>query len=214
MANADNKTIEAAIASPLTTMSTSTSYYRQRAVKGGRISDAIVDLEAEALRATLLGHSPAVLCCDIKAAFPSLIFIYLISVLTAMGVPPPILHAISVLYTSCIGYVLFKGQSYGSIHSRRGVRQGGTASSVLFILAYDPFLRYLASQLGPSSSVFGFADDTAVVMWNVYKQLMIVRAAFTILARAAGLHIHGRKNQLLHLFDLSLIHISEPTRPY
>ena len=166
LANTDNKINECSIAQPLTDVATTTSYHRQRATKGGKISDAIIDLEADALVASLRAPYPGVLFCDIKAAFPSLVFKYILAVLTAMGIPDYLLHAITTLYTDCKGHVLHRGKAYGTITSKHGVRQGGPASSIIYILCFDPFLRYLQHQLNPDPRTIGstfFASEYALV---------------------------------------------------
>ena len=44
----------------------------------------------------------------------------------------------------------------------RGVKQGDPSAMQLFILAYDPIIRFIAASLGPEYSLFAYCDDVAV----------------------------------------------------
>ena len=60
---------------------------------------------------------------------------------------------------------------------------------VLFALALDPFLYYLARVLPNNSMVMAYADDMAVILPAV-QHFNILANAFELLGRAAGLHVN------------------------
>ncbi len=52
---------------------------------------------------------------------------------------------------------------YGSFRKTKGINQGCLASGILFAVAIDPVIRYLAAlTLSPSDVIRGYADDLAM----------------------------------------------------
>ena len=97
-----------------------------------------------------------VIALDQAAAFPSISRSYIWWVLKSMRVPIGIIRVLKSLYRNCIGYIKLGGKIYDTIQINSGVKQGDPSSMVLFILAYDPILRWISSRISPyESTLFG-----------------------------------------------------------
>ena len=130
----------------------------------GQTKQGEINLEAKALQFCLTHAAlSGIVALDQAAAFPILSRKYLFWVLKKMKVPKPIRRLIRFLYTGGRSGISINGRIYAYFISESGVKQGCPAAIILFVLAFGPVLRFIASRLRPmGDSLFGYCDDLAI----------------------------------------------------
>ncbi len=68
------------------------------------------------------------------------------------------------------------------------------------IMCTDSLTRYLASIISPLSMIRVFADDTAIVLHDLWKEGPIVAVAFEYIQVITALTLNGKKCILVPLF--------------
>ena len=88
------------MAQPLGELAENTVVRQQRGGISGRVmGDAILDIETHALLCTRMAATwPAIVCFDLKAAFPSIAWVFIFAVLSCLGVPERVVEYIRRLY--------------------------------------------------------------------------------------------------------------------
>jgi hypothetical protein len=188
---------------------------RQRGFMRGRLGlDNLLLLEAASMLATRSGSSSPVLCfLDIAAAFPSLLHDYMKKVLDHFLGNHPLNHMICTMYDSNTCDMVIRGSVTPGFKVLCGVRQGCPLSGSLFALAFHPILVSLSDALLKAAmhvghDIFGYADDLALVLYELWALLPALNSALACIASAAGLHINWKKVQLIPLWrdpDLELM---------
>jgi hypothetical protein len=180
---------------------------RQRGFMRGRLGlDNLLLLEAASMLACRSGASSPALCfLDIAAAFPSLLHDYMHQVLHKFLGNHPLRHMITSMYESNTCDLVFRGQVVPGFRVLCGVRQGCPLSGSLFALAFHPILVSLSDALFKAAmnvghDIFGYADDLALVLYDLWRLLPALDRALQVVAAAAGLHINWRKVQLIPLW--------------
>jgi endonuclease/exonuclease/phosphatase family metal-dependent hydrolase len=180
---------------------------RQRGFMRGRFGlDNVLLLEAASLLASRSGAaSPALCFLDIAAAFPSLLHDYMKTVLTKFLGDHPLNHMITAMYDSTSCDLVLRGQVTPGFRVLCGVRQGCPLSGSLFALAFHPILVCLSDALFKAAmhvghDIFGYADDLALVLYDLWLLLPALDHALAVVASAAGLHINWKKVQLIPLW--------------
>ena len=83
-------------------------------------------------------------------------------VLERMDLPPWFVGMVRVLYTKAATRIQFRGSEPVLVMLERGSRQGCPLSGILFVICFDPVLRYFKTQLvHPKADLTGFADNLA-----------------------------------------------------
>ena len=164
LSNTDSKHISSCICAPLDKVAQSIGNHQKGGISGRQMGEHILNLEAKLIQFVrtncLLG---GIIAMDQEAAFPSISRRYMLWVLRMMGIPKKIRNVLTSLYVNCSGRISLAGMLFGSIAIESGVKQGDPSSMVIFILAYDPILRWISSLLSPmSSEIFGMCDDLAI----------------------------------------------------
>jgi len=91
---------------------------------------------------------------------------------------------------------------FQEIHQDSGVKQGDPSSMALFILAYDPILRWISAQLSPyDAALFGMCDDLAIATTNVPESCKILENIFYLVQRFASLKLNAAKTQIVFARD-------------
>jgi hypothetical protein len=188
---------------------------RQRGFMRGRLGlDNLLLLEAASMLASRSGSSSPVLCfLDIAAAFPSLLHDYMKKVLDHFLGDHPLKHMICTMYDSNTCDMVIRGSVTPGFKVLCGVRQGCPLSGSLFALAFHPVLVSLSDALLKAAmhvghDIFGYADDLALVLYELWALLPALNSALARIASAAGLHINWKKVQLIPLWrdpDLELM---------
>jgi hypothetical protein len=188
---------------------------RQRGFMRGRLGlDNLLLLEAAAMLASRSGAAAPALCfLDIAAAFPSLLHDFLKAVLDKFLGQHPLNHMITTLYTDNTCDLVIRGSVLPGFRVLCGVRQGCPLSGSLFALAFHPIIVNLSDSLYRASmntghDIFGYADDIALVLYDLWKLLPALDHALAGVAAGAGLYINWQKVQLIPLWrhvDLELL---------
>ena len=106
--------------------------------------DHIFSMEAKVVEYIIcnLPHS-GIFACDIAAAFPSLSRRYLLWVLRSMKIPRRLYRIIKNLHKASFAFVCVRNRLFNQILIASGVKQGDPSAMQLFILAYDPIIRFI-----------------------------------------------------------------------
>ena len=104
--------------------------------------------------------------------------------------PEEIIEAIRSLYNNNHHYYKFNGKVTFAFTVLSGVRQGCPASAVIFLLVTDCLFRYVASTLGPRDEIRIYADDTALVVAELWKILPSLVHVFVRIGAASNLHLN------------------------
>ena len=178
-------------------------------VSGIKMVDHILDLEAKAIQFVLTNQLlSGIFALDQAAAFPSISRRYIHWVLKVMCVPRRIRRLFRALYTGGKNGVSFGGRVYYYFVAYSGVKQGDPSSMVIFVLCFDPILRWIDSLLSPlGDCLFGYCDDVGIACRDVTKSWPIIAKCFHIVSRIAGLHLNTDKTQCCVLFKESLCRI-------
>jgi mannosylglycoprotein endo-beta-mannosidase len=119
---------------------------------------------------------------DIRKAFDSISWEYMLGHLQRRGFPPRFRDWVAALFTSASSRVLLNGIASVPILHGRGLRQGDSLSPLLFVIAIDPLAQILekASHLDLLHKLRGrgtilrtslFADDAAVFVAPIKEDL-------------------------------------------
>ena len=163
LGNADAKLLTAAAVPPLNYCAEFGCHQDQNGmIKGRSMFNSILELEAGGLRCSALnGHDPALFLTDFWAAFPTLFHDWIFFVLSKMGIPKWLFDFLKFLYDNATADLLVFGvKTAWRIKFSRGVRQGGTESGVLFVLAIDPLVKWISMRAYDlHDTVKFYADD-------------------------------------------------------
>jgi len=205
IANADNRLISNVFREVLTRFADKTCRKEQRGFLSNRfLLENVVDVDFESRRMYLRGGHGGLVLVDLAAAFPSVSHDYLFNVLSRQGVPENIIQSVKMFYQGNQNFLSLDGQTSPAFTSKSGVRQGCPMSPVLFALALDPFLDYLAKALPNDSMVRAYADDMAVILPNL-KELPILAKSFDLLGKAAGLQVNIDKTICIPLYPSTVM---------
>ena len=168
-------------------------------VSGRFMGDHIIDLESKLVKYVVTRSKfGGIIAIDQRTAFPALSRDFLFWVFRNLGVPRRILKVIKSLYSRCFGTISIGGKLFSRIPFNSGVKQGDPSSMVLFVLAFDPILRFIAHGLTPfDTHVFGMCDDTALATENIidcWKKLIPI---FSMVTRFSCLSLNLKKTQIL-----------------
>ena len=205
--NTDNKCIAGVVNFSLAPVVASWAFRAQEGfIKGRQVINNIVEVDAwtraadsEALAAAhpKIGRHPALVLCDIMAAFPSLNHAFLFSFLRFCDLPLGLYEYFLSLYRNNVCMAIGNKGLVVLFVILSGILQGCPLSGTLFAMSLDSFLRMICSVL-PSSSTKAFADDLAIVIGQL-KELPKLARCFEILHKTATLALKPSKCILIVL---------------
>jgi hypothetical protein len=180
----------------------------QRGFLHGRsMLDNIIDIDWEAMTISLKHEHGALLLFDFKAAFPSLSQDYMMKVLRHLGAPEAVLHMIGALYHNGRCELALAGKLFPGFVLAMGIRQGCPLSPLLFAVTVDLLLRKLAKDF-PEAMVRAFADDTAMCVTNLWRDLTGVKEVFSEFGAISGLHLGLPKTLVVPLWPDDVVDIA------
>ena len=133
---------------------------------------------------------------DLSSAFPSVSQVYLIKLLSKLGLPDTALNLIKALYHNNLGA---EGNRSAGFRMSAGVRQGCPLSPLLYALCADLLLERIRTLL-PSALVRAYADDTAVLVQNLWTDVPILAEIFSDFAEISNLRLNFAKTVVVPLF--------------
>lgn len=152
----------------------------------------------------------AMLKVDIKKAFDSVNWSFLLSALRALRIPEIFVGWISECLTTPTFSVCLNGNSSGYFRSSKGLRQGDPLSPYLFLLAMEVFSSLLKSRyeqgyirFHPKTSCISlthlmFADDVMIFFDGSEASLHGINEALDDFASWSGLQMNRDKTHLFH----------------
>ena len=105
----------------------------------------VVDVEHDAMMASLSGPDPALILFDFAAAFPSIAHVLIHATFAHLGVTPAVRSLLVTLYDDSRCEIMFRGGRYPGFQLRSGIRQGCPLSPLIYVVVADALLRRLSS---------------------------------------------------------------------
>ena len=200
LANTDCKILSCMVACVLSIVcSSSIATLQSGGMKGQQMIDLIFTLEAKVIDFIVrnVPHS-GIFALDIASAFPSLSRRYLFWVLKNMNLPKRFRRLIGSLHARSKGTICFRNLLFHSLLISTGVKQGDPCAMLLFILAYDPLIRFISAALSLIDHlILPYCDDLAVAINDVVNGWIKLLKAFWIISNVASLTMNVDKTQFL-----------------
>ena len=145
---------------------------------------------------------------DLRKAFDSIRWDFILSTLRAIDIPENFVKLISECITSPTFSVSVNGSTGGYFKSSKGLRQGDPLSPYLFVLAMEVFSRLLASRFDtgyityhPRTEEVGlshlmFADDVMIFFDGGSASLHAITETLDDFAGWSGLQVNRDKSEL------------------
>jgi hypothetical protein len=175
------------------------SLSQQGFLPGRSMASNIVGVEASAQEVSLKRSRGGILLLDFKAAFPSISQSFLLKMLGHLHLPRQVQNVIKNLYEGHSCNLCFGGMQEPGFQIGAGIRQGCPLSPLLFALVVDIVLRRIKAKV-PNVKVFAFADDVALILEDVGRDLGILQGIFDDLEEVAGLVLNKKKCVLIPLW--------------
>ncbi|UYV82123.1 hypothetical protein LAZ67_21001007 [Cordylochernes scorpioides] len=135
----------------------------------------------------------AVISSDLQSAFDNVDREFLASQLRIIGLPPPFMEWLHLLYAEADATIKVNGNFTRPFKMRRGLRQGCACSAALFSIFTGPLLRHLERILG-RGNVLAYADDILLLIREDW-QFERVKTIFDEFRRASGVSVNFPKSK-------------------
>lgn len=145
---------------------------------------------------------------DLKKAFDSLNWSFIISILQALRLPPNFINLISQCITTTRFSVAVNGELGGYFRDTKGLRQGDPLSPYLFVLAMEVLAQMLNSSfntgligyhpaaLNPPITHLAFADDVMIFFDGQVNSLQNISLTLDRFSAWSGLSMNRSKTEL------------------
>ena len=156
------------------------------------------------------GLDHCIVSLDAQKAFDSVSHDYLIKVLETYGFPPEFIAVVKVLYANLQATVQVNGFLSKEFRVLNGVKQGDALSCGLFVLAIDPLVRNLISNIhieGVSVpvnpmvveeiKVLSYADDITIISSN--SNLQEIFSEYERFSQISGLVLNADKTEVFNM---------------
>ena len=137
---------------------------------------------------------------DFAMAFPSVAWTYMWMCMRYSGLPRPYIRAFKKIYANNVHFMRFMGKVYKAYTNASGVKTGGTASGIIFVLCIDPFLLFLRSRCGPRDFGRAFADDIGYIICNIESTLPKFADCFAMFGIVSNVKIKVKKTVIVPLW--------------
>ena len=200
LSNTDMKNISSAAACTLGKIATSCiSDVQLGGVRGRQMIDHIIRMESRLLEfiARKLPRA-GIIALDQAAAFPSISRRFLFWVLRRMRIPKGLYRLLVNLHKPTRTFVCLRNLLLDFFEVSGGVKQGDPAAMVLFVIAFDPLIKFVSSCLSIERCYcFGYCDDLGIASENIISIWPILKKCFRIITSVSALQLNVDKNQFL-----------------
>ena len=168
-------------------------------MKGKQMIDLIFTLEAKVIDFIVRNvPNSGIFALDIASAFPSLSRKYLFWVLRQMNLHVSFRRLVKNLHRTSNGVVCFRNLLFALLSISTGVKQGDPSAMQLFIIGYDPLIKFISASLSPiEHSLLPYCDDLAIAIINVALGWQILLKCFEVVFKVASLRLNTDKTQFL-----------------
>ena len=181
---------------------------QQGFLKGRSILKNLIDVDTESMSVSLKSQNGAMILFDFKAAFPSISQEYMLRVLSRIGVPECARQVVTWLYDDDKCLLSLRGALHPRFAMTAGVRQGCPLSPLLYAVISDILLARILEEC-PDMCVRAYADDTAVVTSDFWRDAPRLRRVFDEFAKLSGLHLNIGKCVIIPLTTTPLQEVRE-----
>ena len=169
-------------------------------IRGRSMLSNVLTIDSEAMKVSLKEEHGGMILFDFKAAFPSIERKFMIDTLRWLGRPVRQLRFIEMIYDRTIVKLKLAGVVGDYFAMNRGIRQGCPLSPLIFAVVVNILLRKLANILQTKGLTRAFADDTAMVLRNLFMSFSTVAHIFDDYALISGLHLNFAKTVVIPLW--------------
>jgi hypothetical protein len=191
LANAVRYRAEAALGDWITDM-------QQGFLPGRSLLKNVVEIDHALQQTSLVQQEGLGIFFDFQAAFPSVCHEFLLSVLTAVGVPAGFLQFVRHLYFNNRCSLVLGGERVEGFSMDSGIRQGCPLSPLIFAVAMDLLLRR-ARRLHPDLTIRAYADDLAMIVPRGWKDVSKLHELMEEFALCSGLALNMQKTVIMPL---------------
>ena len=159
----------------------------------------VLDIDYAAMTTALTTNNGALVLFDFASAFPSISQDYMFNLLAATGVPLNALNMIRALYDNNRCTVQSNGVQVRGFTMTAGVRQGCPLSPLLYAICAELLIERIRMEL-PTAVVRAYADETAVLVQNIWIDIPKLARIFNDFGNAANLRLNLSKTVVIPLF--------------
>ena len=166
---------------------------RQQGFLPGRsILANLLDVDTSSIITSLQEEHGACLLMDFASAFPSISQEFMFTVLSSIGIPDRAMNTIRALYSESY-CVVRHGKSVASgFRLEAGVRQGCPLSPLLYATVAEVLMDRIEQDC-PDVLVRAYADDTALVLTDFWKDAPKLQRIFDEFGNISGLRLNLQK---------------------
>ena len=168
-------------------------------MRGKQMIDLIFTLEAKVFDYIVRNlPNSGIFALDIASAFPSLSRKYLFWVLRQMNLCKPFRRLVMNLHRKSKGTICFRNLLFAALTISTGVKQGDPSAMQLFILGYDPLIKFISASLSPIEHILlPYCDDLAIAIANVVNGWQRLLKCFGLIYKISSLLLNTDKTQFL-----------------
>jgi hypothetical protein len=169
-------------------------------IRGRSMLSNVLTIDSEAMKVSLKEQYGGMILFDFKAAFPSIECKFMFDSLKWLGMPARQLRFIEMIYDRTVVRIKLAGAEGEPFAMNRGIRQGCPMSPLIFAVVVDILLRKLAHRLQEAGLTRAFADDTAMVLRDLFASFRSVAQIFEEYSLISGLHLNFGKTIVVPLW--------------
>ena len=210
LSNTEKKLVSGALYPALQEVANTVCLEYQTGMKSRVMLDNVLLIDTYARATThFCLHHPAILTCDFAAASPSLAWHYLRWIWRVMELPLEVRFFLQSLYQDVYHQVRLHGRLYEGFPITTGIVQGDPLSSVIFVIALDPFLRLVVTRIPrsprhPCTTHVGYMDDLAFTLSEVEVELPVLLRLYALFEQVSHLCLNLDKCVFVPLWVTSL----------
>ena len=171
---------------------------QQGFLRGRSILTNLLQLDTASMITSLTQPSGACILLDFASAFPSISQEFLFATLEHIGLPHNALNLLNSLYSNSFCEVKQGSTSTPGFTLETGVRQGCPLSPLLYATVAEVLLDAIEHRC-PNTLTRCYADDTALVLNNFWKEAPTLQKLFQEFADISGLHLNTAKCVIMPL---------------